>query len=145
MAEQAPQSLANHTRFDPRFHFFLAPLSLATFIAGVWHAIRDPSFVSIWMAVASLLIFFTVFMFRTYSLKVQDRVIRLEERLRLASLLPDSQRAKIVQLTEGQLIALRFASDAELAPLAVRAIDEKLAPGDIKKSIRNWRGDYFRV
>ena len=82
---------------------------------------------------------------RLYTLRVQDRVIRLEERLRLASLLSDPLRSRIPELTEGQLIALRFASDAEVAQLADRAISEKLSPEDIKKAIQTWRPDYWRV
>jgi hypothetical protein len=145
MAERRPQILENHTRFDPVFHFFLVPLSAATFVAAAWHAVRHPDFGSIWLAVGSLLFVFAVFRIRVYSLKVQDRVIRLEERLRLAALLPESQRAGIGDLTEGQLIALRFASDAELPALAAKALQEHLAPKDIKKSIRSWRADYFRI
>jgi hypothetical protein len=82
---------------------------------------------------------------RNYPLRVQDRVIRLEERLRLASLLPEPLRSRIPELTEGQLVALRFASDAEVAKLAERALSEKLSPADIKKSIQTWRPDYWRV
>ena len=115
------------------------------FVAAVWHAIRNPDFITMWMALSSMLFLVAAFLIRTYSLKVQNRVIRLEERLRLAALAPDSQRPRIGNLTEGQLIALRFASDAELPSLADRALDEQLAPADIKKAIRTWRADYYRI
>ena len=76
---------------------------------------------------------------------VQDRVIRLEERLRQATLASGQLRSRIEELSEGQLIALRFASDAELPALFERALNQKLGKADIKKSVANWRGDYFRV
>ena len=145
MAERRPQNFDNHTRFDPVFHFFLAPVSAGLFFSAAAHAVRHPEFVTIWLAIAALVFVVAVFLIRIYSLRVQDRVIRLEERLRLAAVLPESQRPQIAELTKGQLVALRFASDAELAALAGRAVQEKLPGKEIKKAIRNWRPDYFRV
>jgi hypothetical protein len=82
---------------------------------------------------------------RIYALKVQDRLIRLEERLRLQGLLSEPLRSRIGELTESQLVALRFASDAECPSLMEKALSQKLAIADIKKAIVNWRPDYFRV
>ncbi len=82
---------------------------------------------------------------RTYPLKVQDRVIRLEERLRLATVLPDGLRQRVPELSESQLIGLRFAPDDELPALVQRALNEKLPAKEIKTSIRNWRPDYWRL
>jgi hypothetical protein len=82
---------------------------------------------------------------RTNALKVQDRVIRLEERLRLSTLLPEPLRLRIPELTEDQLVALRFASDGEVSKLVDRALKEKLSRKEIKKSIQSWRPDYWRV
>ena len=101
MAESPSQNLQNHARLDPRFHFFLLPASAIAFLAAAWHAIQYPDFVSLWMAVAGLLLAFAVFLIRVYSLKVQNRVIRLEERLRLSTLLHEPLRSRIPELTEG--------------------------------------------
>jgi hypothetical protein len=145
MPTNPPQNLKNHTKFDPPFHFVLAPLFLANVIVAIVHCFHYPSLMSGWFVVLSIGALLAVFMIRRYALKVQDRVIRLEERLRLAMLLPDAKRGMIPSLTERQLIALRFAGDFELPPLAEKALSENLAPKDIKAAITNWRPDYFRV
>jgi Family of unknown function (DUF6526) len=145
MAEKKPQTFANHARLDPLFHFFVLPVfSLSTLTAVIlflWH----PSLHSGWRFILLAAATVAVFKVRLYALRVQDRVIRLEERLRLASLLPEPLRSRIPELTEGQLIALRFASDAEATRLADRALAEKLSPADIKKAIQTWRPDYWRI
>jgi hypothetical protein len=145
---ESPQSYSHHTRRDPLFHFFVIPIFFVALVFSVIHLIfhrhHHPldSILLVLFAVAAVILVFRV---RQYPLKVQDRVIRLEERLRLAMLLPESLRPRIPELTERQLIALRFASDGEVAGLAQRAMNEHLSPDDIKKAIRQWRADNLRV
>jgi hypothetical protein len=145
MAEKKPQTFANHARLDPLFHLVALPIFGLSAIAATVHFIWRPSVHSGWLFVVSVAAAIAVVKLRVYSLKVQDRVIRLEERLRLASLLPESLRSRIPELTEEQLIALRFASDAELPKLTERTLTEKLSRADIKKAIQTWRPDYWRV
>ena len=152
MAETKPQNLANHTRWDPPFHFYILPvfalaliLTLVHFFAHITHGdLRDQihAFLLILLAVALLMLMFKV---RLYALRVQDRVIRLEERLRLTQLLSEPLRSRIPELTEDQLCGLRLASDAEIPKLVERTLKENLKRADIKKAIQNWRPDYWRV
>jgi hypothetical protein len=145
MANSKPQTYANHARFDPLFHFVLLPLALAAIILSILAFVHHPSVRStLWMVLA-LGLFLAAGKARGYALKVQDRVIRLEERLRLSLLLPEAARARITELTESQLVALRFASDAELPALAMRALNENLTNKQIKMAIQSWRADDFRV
>jgi hypothetical protein len=141
----AEQNLSNHTRLDPPFHFFVLPVFLISFVASVVMAVKHPDLHSVWFAIALLALVVAAFKIRLYALKVQDRLIRLEERQRLVALLPQADHAGIFKLTEGQLVALRFASDAEAGGLAKRAWTENLKPADIKKTIQVWRADNFRV
>ncbi|MGH9504514.1 MAG: DUF6526 family protein [Terriglobales bacterium] len=145
MAEKMPQSFANHTRFDPPFHFFVLPVFAITVIAAIVHLVGHPGLPAAWLVVFTVAAATAVVRMRQYSLRVQDRVIRLEERLRLAILLDKPLRARMTELTETQLVALRFASDAELPALAARALTEKLSRADIKKAVQQWRPDYWRV
>ncbi len=145
MAEKKPQTYANHTRWDPPFHFFALPVFLLLAVAGLVHFIWRPGLHSGLMFVVAVALATVVMKVRLYALRVQDRVIRLEERLRLASLLPEPLRSRIPELTVAQLVGLRFASDAEVAKLAERALSEKLSRADIKKAIQTWRPDDRRV
>jgi len=152
MAENKPQTLANHTRWDPPFHFFSVPIFVLALILTLIHFfahlkesdVRDDIHAALLILLA-LTFLAWIFKTRLYALKVQDRVIRLEERLRLMQLLPEPLRSRIPELTESQLCGLRFASDAELPKLTERALRENLSRGDIKKAIQSWRPDYFRV
>jgi hypothetical protein len=145
VAEKKPQTFANHTRWDPLFHFFTSPVFLLLAVAGMIHFIWRPGLHSGLMFIVAVALAIAVMKIRVYALRVQDRVIRLEERQRLAGLLPEPLRSRIPELTVGQLVGLRFASDAEVAKLTERALSEKLSPADIKKAIQTWRPDYWRV
>ncbi len=145
MADQSPQNFSNHTRLDPPFHFFILPVFAISLIVTIVHLVRRPSVHSAWLVVFMIAAIAAIFKIRLYALRVQDRVIRLEERLRLATLLDAALRPRIAEFTESQLVALRFASDGELPALAARALNEKLSNSEIKKSIQHWRPDYWRV
>ena len=145
MPEKMPQTLANHTRLDPPFHMFVIPVAGISLLVAIWHLIQDPGFYSAWLVVVAAAAIVLALRARIYALKAQDRVIRLEERLRLASLLPQSLCSRIAELSESQLIALRFASDAELPGLADKTLSGKLSGAEIKKAIATWRPDYWRI
>jgi hypothetical protein len=145
MAERSPQNLGNHARFDPAFHFFILPVFAITFVVAVVMLVRNPGLFSAWRVVAAFALLALAVKARLYALRVQDRIIRLEERLRLTGLLPESQAGQVAGLTEDQLIGLRFACDEEVPALVQRALTEKLSRTDIKKAVRAWRPDYWRV
>ena len=145
MSKPQAQSFKNHGRFDPPFHFFLAIVSLVNLIVSIVYLIRHMNFPSAWFFVLSVAAFLALFKLRSYPLKVQDRVIRLEERLRLQTLAPAEWHAQIYRLTEDQLIGLRFASDAEVVELAKQALEHNLNRKQIKERIRDWRPDEFRL
>jgi len=146
MADKLPQTLANHTRWHPPFHFFLMPGALVLLILTIVNIVKHYDELQAWiLLLIGLLAPVAIFLIRINPLQAQNRVIRLEERLRLASVLSEPLRSRIGDLTEPQLIAIRFASDAELPGLVEKALREKLAPADIKKAIVTWRADLYRV
>jgi hypothetical protein len=144
----APQSYKNHTRWDPIYHFFVLPVLLANIaVTGLWYHVHRQQHVhsGIWLILISIVLFLTALKVRVYITKVQDRVIRLEERMRLAAIVTPSELIELSSLTTDQLIGLRFASDPELPDLARRAVREKLDRKQIKESIVIWRADNERV
>ncbi len=146
MAEKTPQTYLNHVRFHPPFHFFLAPGGIVLVILTVINVVRNYQRLDSWILLLTAVLFFVaVFLLRANALRVQDRLIRLEERLRLGALAPPELQTRIGDFTEAQLIALRFASDEELPVLAARALAENMKGKDIKKAIVAWRADTFRV
>jgi len=145
MAETPEQNYANHRRFDPMFHVVAFGVLAGSLLVSLWQLVRSPGFTTAWIFVVSAALLVVLFKVRLYALKVQDRVIRLEERLRLQQLLPEPLRSRIAELTEDQLVGLRFASDGEVADLVKQALDEKLPREEIKKRVRSWRPDHLRV
>jgi hypothetical protein len=146
LAEKTPQTYTNHTRFHPPFHFFLIPGGLVLLILTIVNVIRHLRQLEAWILLLIGILFpVAVFLIRINALRVQDRVIRLEERLRLEALLSADLSARLGELSESQLIALRFASDAELPALVAKVLAAKMASKDIKQAIVTWRADTFRV
>ena len=136
----AAQNQKNHARFDPKFHFFLAPLCLICFIASIVHVVHQPTPPNVLLVPVTFGLLMLASIARSYSLTVQNRVIRLEENVRLHWMGVDPSG-----LTMQQMIALRFASDAESPALVARAVAEKLTPKQIKEAIVDWRADLDRV
>jgi Family of unknown function (DUF6526) len=145
MSETKLQNLKNHGRFDPPYHFFLAIVFLANLVVSIVFAVHHWSFLAAWFVVMSIAGFVALFRMRQYPLKVQDRVIRLEERLRLQALAPEQWHSQIYRLTEDQLIGLRFAADDEVVELAKQALEHNLGRKQIKERIKDWRPDNWRV
>jgi Family of unknown function (DUF6526) len=143
----AEQNFANHPKIVPLFHYFLLPvltLNIGWSIYRLvhWHHWAD-GIIGVLTAVALL---FLAFLARLFALTVQDRVIRLEERLRFERLLPDDLKARIPEFTVAQLVALRFASDAELPALARKVLSDNLTDRKaIKQLVQNWRADHLRA
>ena len=139
------QTKENHTRYHPIFHFFLLPAIVVLLVGAVYNLVRYPSIFSALCVLLVIVVAVIGFIARTNAIKVQDRLIRLEERIRLAALLPAHLQAAIPEFTERQLVALRFASDAELPLLAERSLVAHLDPKAIKAEIKTWRPDNWRV
>jgi len=142
---QAEQNFKNHARTDPMFHGFLFLGALLLLGFTIYALVKQPNLLGAVRVFAVLWAMVLMFKVRLYALKVQDRVIRLEERLRLVELLPDATRSRIGELSERQLIALRFASDGEVAGLVQQTLDGKWEPKQIKGAVKVWRADFSRV
>lgn len=149
-----PQTFFNHAKIVPAFHYFLLPVLFINLVgASYWvyatarHAWGSFSLfhtiLNLLLAVALLIL---AFLARIFALGVQDRIIRLEERLRYEQLFPEDLKPRINEFTTNQLVALRFASDAELPALARQVLTDNVKERKaIKRMIQNWRADYQRV
>ena len=141
------QNFANHPKIVPLFHYFVIPALTLNFGWSIYRLVRGhhwaEGIIGLLTAVALLLL---AFLARMFALTVQDRVIRLEERLRFERLLPEDLKARIPEFTVAQLVALRFASDAELPALARKVLSENLTDRKaIKQLVQNWRADHLRA
>ena|SRR2546423_727358 len=141
-----PQTYATHRRLFPIFHYVALPILIANVAVAVAHAIRRPSAWNAWLIVVSLALVTGLVASRASTLMVQNRLIALEMRLRLAATLPPDLRARIPELRLRQLIGLRFAGDEELPILVERCLRGELPTSDaIKREIHDWRPDFLRA
>ena len=140
------QSYKTHARWLPLFHFFVIPLLLANVLVSVWRLYRMPGLGTAWNVVFAIAVLGVGFLTRTQALTVQDRLIRLEMRLRLREVLPSPMHGQIHSLTLRHLVALRFAGDDELPALVSEVIaDPGIEPKAIKQRIKSWQADHLRA
>jgi len=142
----APQNFSNHAKMVPMFHFFTFGLLVVNLGWTGWRLFKDFSAGTAVAFALAVAVIFVMFWARLFALGVQDRVIRLEERLRMERLLSGDLKASIGDITTEQLVGLRFASDEELPDLVKRVLDEGIADRKtIKMAVKNWRADHQRV
>lgn len=143
----AEQNFSNHMKLVPTFHFFVLPVLFLNLVQSIYRLIHIGFKWDGWVArLTALALVLLAFHARLFALRVQDRVIRLEERQRLGLLLPEDLQPRIAEFTPAQLIALRFASDEELPALAHKVLNDKTADlKAIKQSVKHWRADYLRA
>jgi Family of unknown function (DUF6526) len=140
------QSYATHTKLVPAYHYLTFAILTLNLGWSVWQAIRHLSFATVLGAALAIALILIALYARTFALTVQDRVIRLEERLRLEKLLPADLVARIPEINRSQFVALRFASDEEVTELVREVLSGNLRSRDeIKKRVRNWRADHLRA
>jgi len=140
------QTYANHRRWWAPWHFFAMPILAVNLVVVAIQFARNPSLLAGWNLLVWIALIVALVGARYMSLRVQDRVICLEERTRLERLLPSDLRTRIPELRRRQLIAIRFAPDAEIPDLARRVFAGELkTPSEIKRAISEWRADHHRV
>ena len=140
------QTYKNHARFLPPFHFFVLPVLALNVLNEFRHVWLTPNRHTLWVLIVAAALLTLGLLARTMTLTVQDRLIRLEMRLRLQQCLPSDLRTRAADLTLRQLVALRFASDAELPDLVREVLAGKLTSSkEIKLRVKNWQGDFLRA
>lgn len=140
------QNYQTHRKFVPAFHFVAAPILFGNVLLQAYQVAREPNLPHVWGLLVAIAILIGLFVARLFALAAQDRVIRLEERLRMRELLPEPLRARIPEFTREQIIGLRFASDAELPDLAATVLRDNMQKrDDIKKLVKHWRADTHQL
>ena len=146
MAARPAQTYANHRRYFPLYHYVALPILLANMVVAIAHAIQRPTPFNAWLVILSLGLIAGLLASRASTLHVQNRLIALEMRLRLATSLAPELRARIPELQLRHLIGLRFAGDTELPELVERCLRGELQTTDaVKRAVREWRPDYMRA
>ena len=136
------QTYQTHRKMVPLFHFVTLPVLLGNILLMAYHVVQAPGLASVWGLLMAVALFLGALFARVFALAAQDRVIRLEKRLRLRELLPPEMKARIPEFTREQLIGLRFASDAELPDLAAAVLRDNVQKRDqVKKLVKHWRAD----
>lgn len=145
-ASSEQQNAANHARFVPGYHYVALMLALLNLVWAVYRSVTHPTVESHAAILVGVILLMALWYLRAFPLAVQDRLIRLEERLRMQRLLPADMQGRLDEFTAGQVIALRFASDAELPELATKVLNERITDRkQIKLLIRDWRADHMRA
>ena len=139
------QNFDNHARYVPAYHFILFAILLANLVGGIKAVVKYPGLDSTMTLLLAIGLILIAWYARAFAVAVQNRVIRLEETLRMERLLPPDLKARVGELSVSQIVGLRFASDAELPALVRRTLDEKLPQKAIKQAVQQWRPDYMRA
>jgi hypothetical protein len=140
------QTYATHRKFVPLFHYVVLPILLINVLMAGYNIVQVPGGASVWAFLSAVALFLGVLFGRAFALGAQDRIIRLEERLRMRELLPADLQARIPDFTRDQLIGLRFASDKELPALAARVLRDNVQKrDDVKKLVADWRADTHQL
>lgn len=147
MANEKPQNFQNHVRIVPAYHMFVFPVLFINIGWTIYRLVKFPiSFNTVFAVILAVALLLLALYARLFALTVQDRIIRLEMRLRLAEILPADLRPRIPEFSVAQLVSMRFASDAELPALARKVLDDKMSDRKaIKQLVKNWQGDYVRA
>jgi Family of unknown function (DUF6526) len=136
------QNYQSHRKFVPLFHYVALPILLVNVLVAAYGVVRAPGLPAIWGLLMGVALFLGALFARVFALAAQDRVIRLEERMRMRELLPEPLRARIPEITREQIIGLRFASDEELPALVAQVLQGNIQKrDDIKKMVKTWRAD----